>query len=71
MRFLEKHNITSKYINNRLINMRQGGVSNKSFLNKLHIIKEEFKAFKNNNIKVNKIDYLFQKAKKIKEIKFV
>ena len=71
MRFLEKHNITSKYINNRLINMRQGGISNKSFLNKLHIIKEEFKAFKNNNIKVNKIDYLFQKAKKIKEIKFV
>ena len=71
MRFLEKHNITSKYINNRLINMRQGGVSNKSFLNKLRIIKEEFEAFKNNNIKVNKIDYLFQKAKKIKEIKFV
>ena len=40
-------------------------------MDKLHIIEEEFKAFKNNNIKVNKIYYLFQKAKKIKEFKFI
>ena len=71
MRFLEKHNVSSRYINNTLVKMRSGGISNRSLMDKLHIIEEEFKAFKNNNIKVNKIYYLFQKAKKIKEFKFI
>jgi hypothetical protein len=51
--------------------MKTGGVSNKSFLNKFKILKEEFKAFKLNNISLNKTLYILEKSKKINEFKFL
>ena len=71
LRYLEKHNIISHYIPKTLINMKTGGVSNKSFLNKFKILKEEFKAFKLNNISLNKTLYILEKSKKINEFKFL
>ena len=70
MRFLEKHNIQSKYISQTLVNMKTGGISNKSLKSKFKVLNEEFKAFKQNNIDINKISYIFQKTKKFKEFKF-
>jgi glycosyltransferase involved in cell wall biosynthesis len=70
LRFLEKHNIRSKYIPKTLVNMKVGGASNNGLKSKLHILKEEFRAFNQNDIDVNKLYYIFHKAKKIKEFKF-
>ena len=70
LRFLEKHNIRSKYIPHTLVNMKVGGASNNGLKSKLDILKEEFRAFDQNEIKVNKLSYILQKAKKIKEFEF-
>ena len=70
LRFLEKHNIRSKYIPKTLVNIKVGGASNNGFKSKLDIVKEEFRAFDQNNINVNKLSYILHKAKKIKEFKF-
>jgi len=71
LRFLEKHKIRFKYIPRKLVNMKIGGISNNSITNKIHILKEEFRAFDQNKIPVNKLLYLYHKAKKIKEFKFL
>jgi glycosyltransferase involved in cell wall biosynthesis len=70
LRFLEKHNIRSKYIPKTLVNMKVGGASNNGLKSKLDILKEEFRAFYQNDIDVNKFSYILHKAKKIKEFKF-
>ena len=70
LRFLEKHSIRSKYIPKTLVNMKVGGASNKGLKSKLDILKEEFRAFNQNDISINKLSYIFNKAKKIKEFKF-
>ena len=67
LRFLEKYNIRSKYIPKTLINMKVGGASNKGLKSKPDILKEEFRAFNQNDISINKLSYIFNKAKKIKE----
>jgi len=70
LRFLEKHNIRSKYIPKTLVNMKIGGASNNGIKSKLDILKEEFRAYNQNEISVNKLSYILNKAKKIKEFKF-
>ena len=50
--------------------MKVGGASNNGLKSKLDILKEEFRAFDQNDIDVNKLSYIFNKAKKIKEFKF-
>ena len=70
LRFLEKHNIRSKYIPRTLVNMKVGGASNNGLKSKLDILKEEFRAFDQNDISINKLSYIFNKAKKINEFKF-
>lgn len=67
LRFLEKYDIRSKYIPHTLVNMKVGGASNNGIKSKLDILKEEFRAFDQNNIQVNKLSYILHKAKKIKE----
>lgn len=70
LRFFEKYQVNSKYIPKTLVNMKVGGVSNKSLKNKLIILEEEFRAFKENNINVNKGLYILRKLKRLKEFKF-
>jgi len=70
LRFLEKHNIRSKYIPKTLVNMKVGGASNNGLKSKLDILNEEFSAFHQNDISINKLSYIFHKVKKIKEFKF-
>jgi hypothetical protein len=50
--------------------MKVGGTSNNGLKSKLDILNEEFRAFDQNEIEVNKLSYIFHKAKKIKEYKF-
>ena len=67
LRFFEKHNIRSKYIPHTLVNMKVGGASNSGIKSKIDILNEEFRAFKENTISVNKVSYIYNKAIKIKE----
>jgi len=67
LRFLEKHGTNSKFIDKNLVIMLTGGISNRSINSKVRILKEEFKAFKENKIKFNRAHYLINKIFKIKE----
>jgi glycosyltransferase involved in cell wall biosynthesis len=67
LRFLEKNQIQSKYIPINLVKMLPGGISNAGIKSKITITKEEFRAFQQNKISVNKLLYIFHKAQKIKE----
>lgn len=69
LRFFEKHNIRSKYIPKTLVNMKEGGASNSGLKSKLDIQKEEFRAFNENDIPVNKGLYILHKLKKLREFK--
>lgn len=70
LRFLEKHNLRSKYIPKILVNMKVGGASNYGIKSKIDILNEEFRAFEENDIAINKFSYIYYKAKKLKEFKF-
>lgn len=68
LRFLEKHNIRSKYIPRILVNMKVGGISNSGLKSKWTIYKEELRAFKINKINVNPISFFLHKLKKLKQL---
>ena len=57
LRFLEKHKITTKYLNQFLVKMRLGGESNKSVKNIFNQNLECIKAFRKNGIPVNPLLY--------------
>lgn len=67
LRFLEKNNIRSKFIDQILIKMRAGGLSNSGLASKIKIIKEEIRAFNQNKINYSLPKYFFHKALKVKE----
>lgn len=67
LRFLEKNNIRSNFINQTIIKMLIGGISNRGVKNKIKILQEEFGAFQINEIKINKLKFIFHKALKIRE----
>ena len=67
LRFIQVNKIRTKFINKNLIKMQSGGISNSGILSKIEILKEEFDAFKINKISYNKLFYILNKARKIKE----
>lgn len=67
LRFLEKKNICSKYIDKTLVKMMVGGLSNKGISSKIKIINEEKRAFQQNKIDFNTFKYFLHKVFKIKE----
>lgn len=67
LRFLEKNNIRSKYIDKTLVKMMAGGLSNNGISSKTKIIKEEKRAFQQNKIDFSVFKYFLHKALKIKE----
>ena len=67
LRMLEKKRVKSKFIDRILVKMLSGGISNKGINSKMQILKEEFQAFKDNNIKINKLIYIINKIAKIKQ----
>ena len=68
LRFLEKHNIRSKYIPRILVNMKVGGISNSGLKSKWTIYIEELRAFKINKIYVNPITFFLFKLIKLKQL---
>ena len=67
LRFIECHNIKTKFLDQDLIKMKSGGISNSGLTSKIKILKEEFEAFKINKITLNRFLYIFYKGLKIKE----
>ena len=67
LRFIDCNSIKTKFLNKNLIKMKAGGISNSGLKSKFKILNEEFRSFRLNKIKFNKIFYLFYKFTKIKE----
>ena len=67
IRFLEVHKVHSFYLNKKLVKMLVGGVSNNGLKSKWTIFKEELRALKLNEIKINPFSFIFYKLIKIKQ----
>jgi glycosyltransferase involved in cell wall biosynthesis len=50
LRYLYKHNISTHYIQDTLVKMRVGGESNRSLKNRLRANREDYRAWKKNNL---------------------
>lgn len=67
LRFLYKYNISTYYLNNVLVRMRIGGISNKSLLNYIYTFKENIKAWKINKLKPKWYTLPLKKILKLKQ----
>ncbi len=67
LRLLEVKKVSSYYLDEILVSMRSGGVSNRGLKSILIITREIQKAFRENGLKFNLVKYLFYKFLKIKE----
>jgi len=67
LRFIEVNKIKTRYLNEFLVNMRKGGVSNQGIQSTIIITREIKKAFKENELPFNLIKYLLYKGLKAKE----
>jgi glycosyltransferase involved in cell wall biosynthesis len=67
VRFLEINQVSSFYLNKKLVKMLVGGISNSGLKSKWIIFKEDLRAFKINNISVNPVLFFFYKFKKLKQ----
>ena len=67
IRFMEVHNISTYYIDEILVNMRVGGISNRGVKSTVIITKEIRRALKENGLKFNIAKYLFYKGFKIRQ----
>lgn len=67
LRFLEVHKISSGFLDELLVNMQAGGVSNQGIKSTITITKELRRAFKENGLPFNLLKYLFFKGAKIRE----
>ena len=67
LRFLEVNNVPSFYLNEKLIKMLTGGISNKGIKSKWIVLVEQIRALRLNGIEVNFLYLLLFKTKKITE----
>lgn len=67
LRFLEIHQVNSHFIDEVLVNMRVGGISNQGLQSTITITKEMQRAFKENGLKFNMPKYLLFKFFKLTE----
>ena len=67
LRFLEINQVSSYYLNKKLVKMLVGGISNNGLKSKWIIYIEELRALKINNIIVNPLSFFLFKLKKINQ----
>ncbi len=67
LRFLEVMEVRSAFLNEYLVKMRTGGVSNQGIKSTIIITKEIKRAFRENGLTFNLSKYLFYKLLKLKE----
>ena len=67
LRFLEVNQVSSFYLNKKLVKMLVGGISNSGLISKLIVYKEELRSFKINKISINPVLFFLDKLRKIKQ----
>ena len=67
LRFMHNTPINACYLNKIIINMKTGGISNKSFSNRVKGLLFDLKAMRNNGIKAPVIRLLFKPIRKISQ----
>jgi len=67
LRFLEVNNVSSFYLNEKLIKMLTGGISNKGIKSKWIVLVEQIRVLRLNGIEINILSLLLFKTKKITE----
>ncbi|WP_224994875.1 glycosyltransferase family 2 protein [Cesiribacter sp. SM1] len=67
LRYLYKHNISTHYIQETLIDMRVGGTSNHSILNRLRANREDYIAWKKNNLSPSFYTRILKPLRKISQ----
>lgn len=67
LRFLEVNQVSSFYLNKKLVKMLVGGISNSGLISKLIVYKEELRSFKINKISINPVLFFLYKLRKIKQ----
>ena len=67
LRFLEVNQVSSFYLNKKLVKMLIGGISNSGLKSKWIIYKEELRAFKINKVNINPVIFFIYKLKKLKQ----
>lgn len=67
LRFLEVNQVSSFYLNKKLVKMLIGGISNSGLKSKWIIYKEELRALKINKVFVNPVIFFIYKLKKLKQ----
>jgi len=67
LRFLYKHKIKVEYLRDVIVKMRSGGQSTKSIANRIRAHKEDYMAWRINNLKPKWFTLLFKPARKIKQ----
>jgi len=65
LRFLEVYKLSCRYLDELLVNMRAGGISNRGLNSTWIITREMRQAFKDNGLPFSTPKYLFHKALKI------
>jgi len=70
LRFLYVHKIKVEYLKDVLVHMRSGGQSTKSFKNRIRAHKEDYMAWKVNNLKPKWYTLMMKPARKIKQFLF-
>jgi len=67
LRFLEVNQVSSFYLNKKLVKMLVGGISNSGLISKWVVYKEELRSFKINKILINPVLFFLFKFKKLKQ----
>ena len=67
LRFLEVNQVSSFYLNKKLVKMLVGGISNSGLISKWIVYKEELRSFKINKISINPVLFFLNKLRKIKQ----
>jgi glycosyltransferase involved in cell wall biosynthesis len=67
LRFLYKNKISVSYIPEVLVRMRTGGESNSSFANRLQIIREDYKAWKVNDLDAKLYTQVLKRLTKLRQ----
>lgn len=69
LRMIYVHNIKTLYVEQDWVTMRTGGASSSGLKSHISIIKDHFKAFRKNGVKVNPLKYFWRYVEKLQEFR--
>lgn len=69
LRMIYVHNIKTIYVEQDWVTMRAGGVSSSGLKSHVRILKDHFRAFRKNGVKINPIKYFWRYVEKLQEFR--